>query len=92
MEDRISKTRPILLTVDQGKTHESYFEGLRSDNVNIKIVPATLDEPMEIIIREVYVQATTEARTGTYIPPAKEKVKTEKPKGHIFNRLIDKAV
>ena len=75
MKEFISKTIPVLITIPQTTSYSNLINEWKNKNRLVKIVDATIDEPMEIIVRDVEIIKKERgiAKTKTYIPPVKEK-------------------
>jgi hypothetical protein len=92
MQEEILKSKPVLINIDQNLSFESIFENYASENIKVKIIPATLNEPMEIIIRDVTKPQSFEGKTGTYIPPKADIKPLKRVKGHVVDRVIRKVL
>lgn len=92
MQEEILKSKEVLINIDQHLTFESIFENYASESIKVKIIPATLNEPMEIIIREIVKPQEFVGKTGTYIPPKADIKPLKRVKGHIVNRAIRKVL
>ena len=90
MQEEILKSKPVLINIDQNLSFESIFENYASENIKVKIIPGTINDPMEVIIRDITKPEEFKGRTGVYIPP-KETVKSlKRNKGHFVNRVAEK--
>jgi len=75
MKEYISKTIPVLLTIPQTTSYSNLINEWKNKNRLVKIVDATISEPMEIIVRDVEIVKKERGmpKTKTYIPEKKEK-------------------
>jgi len=89
-KEQISKSKPMILTIPQHLSYENLIREWRQEGRIVKVVDATLDEPMEVIVRDVVkIEENNKIEeTKKYIPPEQPEEKETKKKGQ-FRKIVE---
>ena len=92
MQEEILKSRKVIVTFPQSTNIDNLFREWSNSGRKIKIVQEEINgDPMEVIVRDIFKKQKAETRTGTYIPPKKEKEKVGIKRG-LVSRIGDKII